>query len=184
MEKTNLWNDAAKYGAVMALAAILFNVAAMYVQSGWLALLSLSVFVTLLFLFTRRRASLYGGGPDGYGYGQCLKFIFCMMLFSGILEGAYQIAATHWLFAARYEAQMDTAFAAVAGMGVYTDDQLEMAVEMARRMMRSPIWLILSGVLGSVIKGVFFGLIVAAFAKRNPDVFAGGDDGEDRTNLA
>ena len=73
---------------------------------------------------------------------------------------------------------------AVAGMGVYTDDQLEMAVEMARRMMRSPIWLILSGVLGSVIKGVFFGLIVAAFAKRNPDVFAGGDDGEDRTNLA
>lgn len=67
MEKTNLWNDAAKYGAVMALAAILFNVAAMYVQSGWLTLLSLAVFVTLLFLFTRRRASLYGGGPDGYG---------------------------------------------------------------------------------------------------------------------
>lgn len=184
MEKKNLWNDAAKYGAIVALAAILFNVASMYVQSGWLTLLSLAVFITLLFLFTRRRAVLYGGGPNGYSYGQCLKFIFCMMLFSGILEGAYQIAATHWLFAARYDELMDASFSTIANMGIYSDDQLETAVGMARRLMYSPIWLIISGVLGSVIKGVFFGLIVSAFTKRDPDVFADGDDETDPANLA
>lgn len=183
MENKNLWNDAAKYGAIMALAAILFNVAAIYVQSGWLTLLSLAVFITLLFLFTRRRAALYGGGPRGYSYGQCLKFIFCMMLFAGILEGAYQIAATHWLFAARYEEMLDTSFSTIASMGIYADDQLEMAVGMARKLMYSPIWLIISSVIGSVIKGVFFGLLVAAFVKRDPDVFADGDNDADHANL-
>lgn len=184
MEKKNLWNDAAKYGAIVALADILFSVIAIYVQSGWLTVLSLAVFITLLFLFTRRRAVLYGGGPNGYSYGQCLKFIFCMMLFSGILIGAYQIAATHWLFAARYEAMMDASFSTIANMGIYSDDQLELALGMARRLMYSPIWLIISSMLGQVIKGVFFGLIVSAFTKRDPDVFADGNDRADHTNLA
>lgn len=184
MEKKNLWNDAAKYGAIMGLVAIAFNVAAIYVKSGYLTFLSLAVFITLIFLFTRRRVAEYGSGPNGYSYGQCLKFIFFMMLFAGILEGAYQIVATHWLFADKYKEALDTSFALIGNMGIYTDDQLEMATDLARRMMYSPIWLICSGVIGSVIKGVFFGLIVSAFTRRDPDVFAGGDDDADHSNLA
>lgn len=93
MEKKNLWNDAAKYGAIIALASIAFTVVGMYWSNGLLRFVSLVVFITLLYLFTRRRAQRYGGGENGYSYGQCLLFILCMMLFTGILEGAYQIVA-------------------------------------------------------------------------------------------
>ena len=48
MEKKNFWNDAAKYGVIMALVAILFDVLGFYVQNTLLSLLSLVIFVVLL----------------------------------------------------------------------------------------------------------------------------------------
>lgn len=173
MEKKNLWNDAAKYGALIALVSIAFTVVGMYWTSGLLTFVSLVVFITLLYLFTKRRAMQYGDGERGYSYGQCLLFILCMMLFTGILEGAYQIVASNWLFAARYNEMMSQSLSLFENMGLYTDDQLEVMASMARRMLRSPVWLLFSSILGNVIKGLFFGLIVAIFARRTPDVFAG-----------
>ena len=48
MEKKNFWNEAAKYGVIMALVAILFDVLGFYVQNTLLSLLSLVIFVLLL----------------------------------------------------------------------------------------------------------------------------------------
>lgn len=47
MEKKNFWNEAAKYGVIMALVAILFDVLGFYVQNTLLSLLSLVIFVLL-----------------------------------------------------------------------------------------------------------------------------------------
>ena len=43
MEKKNFWNEAAKYGVIMALVAILFDVLGFYVQNTLLSLLSLVI---------------------------------------------------------------------------------------------------------------------------------------------
>lgn len=176
MEKKNLWNDAAKYGAIIALVSIAFNVAGMYVKNGFLSFTALVVFVLLLYYFTKRRVVLYGGGENGYSYGQCLLFIFCMMIFSGILEGAYQIVASNWLFTAKYDEMMNQSLAMLSNMGIYNDEQLQLVVSMSKSWLKSPVYLIFSGVLGSIIKGVFFGLFVSAVTKRNPDVFAGSNE--------
>ena len=93
MEKTNFWNDAAKWGAVMALVQIVFTTAGLFWRSSLLSLVSVAVFVVLLFFFTKRRVLLYGRGENGYGYGQCMKYIFWMMCFSGVLIGAWEIVA-------------------------------------------------------------------------------------------
>ena len=182
MEKKNLWNDAAKYGAIMGMVSILFGVIANFVQGWWLSLLSLAVFITLLFLFTRRRVRLYGDGPTGYGYGQCLKYIFLMILFAGILDGAYQIVAVNWLFAAHYDEVLNTTIATLASSGLYTDEQLDLVIGMTRNLMHSPLYLVFSSVLGAVIKGVFFGLIVSAYAKRDPNMFSGNGPEQDNVN--
>lgn len=179
MDRKNIWNDAAKYGTIMGLCAIFFRVVSMFVPQGGISLLlsflSLAVFVTLLFIFTRLRATRCGG----YTYGQCLTFVLCMMLFSGMLEGAYQIAASHWLFAERYREMLDASFSALAGTGAYTDAMLGDALGMARRLMMSPLYLLLSGVLGSVCSGCIVGLVVAAAVRRNPDPFAGDKEDAD-----
>lgn len=168
----------------MGMVSIVFEVIAQFTQGLWLSLLSLAVFVTLLTIFTRRRVKLYGGGAAGYGYGACLKFIFFMMLFAGILDGAYQTVAVNWLFEEQYNEVLDTTFATLASSGLYTDVQLEMMSGMAHNLMHSPLYIVFSSVCGSVIKGVFFGLIVAAYVKRDPDMFADREAENDNNTLA
>ena len=58
MEKTNFWNDAAKWGAVMALVQIVFTTAGLFWRSSLLSLVSVAVFVVLLFFFTKRRVKM------------------------------------------------------------------------------------------------------------------------------
>ena len=143
MEKKNFWNEAAKYGVIMALVAILFDVLGFYVQNTLLSLLSLVIFVLLLGYFTKRRAERFGA--RGYGYGQCLGFMVSVMLCAGFIEGAFMGVASNWLFAARYEAMIGPSLVQL-----------------------------FSGMLASAIKGGFFGLFIAAFTKRDPDVFSEG----------
>ena len=154
MEKTNFWNDAAKWGAVMALVQIVFTTAGLFWRSSLLSLVSVAVFVVLLFFFTKRRVLLYGRGENGYGYGQCMKYIFWMMCFS-----------RNVLDASRYETLLGESLKAMASL--YSEAQLEMAVSMARTMFFSPIWVVVLSVLGAVVQGCFFGLFVSAFTKRD-----------------
>lgn len=168
MEKKNFWNEAAKYGVIMALVAILFDVLGFYVQNTLLSLLSLVIFVLLLGYFTKRRAERFGA--RGYGYGQCLGFMLSVMLCAGFIEGAFMGVASNWLFAARYEAMIGPSIAMLENTGFYTGDQIEMMM----KLMRSPLVQLFSGMLASAIKGGFFGLFIAAFTKRDPDVFSEG----------
>lgn len=168
MEKSNFWNDAAKYGAIMALVAIVFDVLGYYVQNTLLSLLSLVVFVLLLTYFMKQRVAQHGTG--GYSYGKCLGFMVCVMLCAGFIQGAFTSVAANWLFAAKYDAMMSQSMGILENTGFYTADQLAMMM----RMMRSPLWLIFFGMLGSAIKGGFFGLFIAAFTKRDVDVFSQG----------
>lgn len=105
MTKTNFWNDAAKYGAFMAIAQILFSTAGLFWRSSLLSFLSVVVIVLMIYYFTRRRVTLYGT-DEGYSYGQCMKFIFWMACFSGILWGAWEIVGRNLFFADRYEAML------------------------------------------------------------------------------
>ena len=170
MEKNNFWNDAARYGVIIALAAIVFDTLGFYVQSTLLSLLSFVVFVLLLSYFTRRRVAQYGA--KGYSYGQCLGFMVCVMLCAGFIEGAFMSVAANWLFVAKYDAMMGQSIGILENTGFYTADQLALIM----KWMRSPLWLIFGTMLGSAIKGAFFGLFIAAFSKRDPEIFSEGNN--------
>lgn len=174
MERINFWNDAAKYGALLALAIIGLSFLGMYV-SGWgMTFASLAVFVLLLYYFTRRRTLRYGGGANGYSYGKCMKYIFWMMVFAGILSGAYEIVARNVLFTEQYTEQLELSLNALIRTGLYNGAEQERIVALSRKMMLSPVWIVVTTVLGWVIYGGIAGLIVAAFTKRDPNIFANG----------
>lgn len=163
MEKSNFWNDAARYGAIIALAAIVFDVLGFYVQNSLLSLLSLVVFVLLLTWAMKRRVAEYGATERGYSYGRCLGFMVCVMLCAGFIEGAFMGVAANWLFVAKYDAMMSQSVGVLESTGFYTGDQLALIM----KWMRSPLWLIFGGMLGLAVKGGFFGLFIAAFTKRD-----------------
>lgn len=163
MERTNFWDDAARWGALLALVQIVFSTIGIFWKSSLLSLISLVVVVTLLYLLTKRRTMLYGG--DGYSYGACMKYIFWMTLFSGILIGAWEIAARNVIFTSYYKEALDESLKLVAPL--YSKAQLEMASSMVHDMFFSPIWVVVLSILGAVLQGCFFGLFICAFTKRD-----------------
>ncbi len=178
MEKNAFWNDVAKAGAVMAGVQILAVMADLFLTPSsaiWATLFFVALFVVLLFVLARRRAARVGAA--GFNYGQCMKYFFWMMVFAGILYGAWEIIARNVLFTERYEEQMNEALAVMPRF--YSAGQIDMARSMLRSMFFSPVWLVVLSVLTCVIKGCFFGLFVAAFVQRQPDIFS---DSEERTH--
>ena len=171
MEKTNFWHDASKYGALLGIEEIAFNLLSMVWPGMLNMLLHLAVFITLLFLFTKRRAALYGGGASGYSYGQCFKFILVISIFAGILCGVYEIFARNVFFTAQYQSALDVSMNAVLQLNLPGSNMGQMQ-EMMQRVMFSPFWILFGSILGLIIKGGFWGLFVAAFAKRDPSPFA------------
>lgn len=170
MEKTNFWNDAARYGVIMALVAIVFDTLGFYTQHALLSLASLVLFLLLLTFFMKLRVAQYGA--QGYGYGKCLVFMMSVMLCAGFIEGAYMSAAANWLFVERYDAMVGPQIAVLENTGMYTPDQLALMV----KWMRSPLILILASMFGSAIKGGFFGLFIAAFTRREVEIFPKNDN--------
>ena len=171
MEKTRSYEDAARYGVLLGIAEVAFT-ALGTLRSSWLIpLLHVAVIVTLLCIFTKRRTTQYGGGENGYSYGKCLKFIICMSAFAGVLVGAYSIVASNFLYPEKYHELIDKTVAVLSQTGLYTTSMLEQMKGLYEKMYFSPLWIVIINVLAMVLKGLFFGLFVAGYASREPQMF-------------
>lgn len=170
MKKQTFWSDASRCGAIIGGVEILFLIfEALLRGNGLLSLLNIAVFVTLIYLFTNRRATLYGR-EEGYSYGNGLRFILWSSVFAGIVCGAYEIIARNWLFPAFYHEQLNQVLVAYSQLGLKSA-QLADFKNMAEQMLFSPIWVVLVSLLGTALRGLFFGLFVAAFTRRDADIF-------------
>ena len=181
MEKTKFWEDAARYGAYLGLVEVAFTALNAWKPSSLLSLADVVVFITLLVVFTKRRAALYGNGEDGYSYGKCLKYILCMSAFAGVLMGAYAIVASNFLYPEKYHEVIDKTVGALAQTGMYAGAMLERVKTIYEQMFFSPLWVVLTNVLSMLLKGLFFGLFVAAYTRREPQLF--GDKKENDDNI-
>lgn len=170
MKKQTFWSDASRYGAILGGVEIVFLlVGALLRGNGLLSLLELVVFIFLLYRFTNRRAALYGAS-EGYSYGNGLRFILWTSIFAGVLCGAYEIVARNWLFPAYYHEQLQQSLVALSQFKL-SNAQLSEVQTMSEQISFSPIWIVLGDTLGMLLRGLFFGLFVAAFTRREPDIF-------------
>ena len=179
MRKQTFWNEASRAGAIIGgievLGALLApQLAKMGGLSFLLSVVLLTAFIVLNYLFTKRRALLYGG-EEGYTYGNGLRFMLTVALFTGVLCGAYEIVARNWIYPAYYRELSDTMLVTVAQTKLYTSAQLAEMKQMYQTMLFSPLWVVLASILGQVIKALFFGLFIAAFTKREPEIFSSND---------
>lgn len=178
MENTKFWEDAARYGAYVGLAQAAFTELEAWHQSGLLSLLHIVVYVALLTVFTRRRAKLYGG-RNGYSYGKCLKFIFFMSLFAGVMMGAYTIAASNFIRPEWYRQLIGSTVDTLAATKLYTQQMLKQVQGLYEKMFFSPIWVVVTCVCSQVVSGTFFGLFISAFTRREAPLYGGNDEAEE-----
>ncbi len=169
MERKNYWNELLKYGAIVGVVEIAASALGMMTSSTLISLLALVAYIYLMYSFTGQRAAQMPA-ERGFSYGDGWKFIVMIGLFAGFLTGVYEIFARNIFFTARYEEAMAQA------MGIMAQSmkgQMSEFKEVMHKTMYSPVMILFSGVLGGFIKGAFFGLFIAAFTSRKPDIFAG-----------
>ena len=170
---TKFWESAARYGAMLGAVEAAFTAmdATLSPQSPTVSLMvsvaDTALFVTLLTLFANRRAAMVGR-DKGFTYGNCLKFILAMSLFAGVLTGAYSIVASNFLYPQKYCEIIDRVVASLSMTGLYSDRMLDYMRQIYEKVFFSPLWVVLTNVAAMAVKGLFFGLFVAAFARREP----------------
>ncbi len=168
MERKNYWNELLKYGAIIGVVEIVASALGMMTSSTLISLLALAAYIYLMYRFTGQRAAQMPA-ETGFSYGDGWKFIVMIGLFAGFLTGVYEIFARNIFFTARYEEAMAQA------MGIMAQSmkgQMSEFKELMHKTMYSPVMILLSCVLSGLIKGAFFGLFIAAFTSRKPDIFA------------
>ncbi len=174
MKKQTFWAEASRYGAIVGVVeclSLLFG-ALFYGHAAMTMFISVThvfLFVTLIYLFTKRRSMRYGA--DGYTFGDGMKFIFWLSLFAGVLAGAYDIIARNWLFPGLYREMADTMLSTMAQLKLSTSELKEMKTSLEKTLF-SPLYVVGSDVLGLTLRGLFFGLFVAAFTRRETNIFA------------
>ena len=60
----------------------------------------------------------------------------------------------------------------------YSEQQLELVAPMMHSVFFSPIWVVVSSVVGSIFQSCFFGLFISGLTRRNPDIFSERGNGD------
>jgi hypothetical protein len=142
-------------------------------ERNWVAeLVRFGVILGVILYAGRQNVRL--AGAAGYPYGRAVGWIFAMMMFAGIVAGVGEFLMANFI-ARDYYDQM--AAAQLEGIlkvyqGTPMESQMITAGDQMARMLSNPFVLIFGSVFNWVIKGGFLGLIVAAFIKKDPDMFA------------
>jgi hypothetical protein len=173
MTKKDFWRSALNWGSILGAALFVMGLVSWALkieqnEMGWAKELLHFVVICPAILYTGvRNARL--SGPAGYPYGRAVGYIFAMMMFAGVVYGIGQFLMVNFIAREYYDAIMETGRAA---LDAYRNTpQYDMMVSMTR-WGTNPIVLIISGVLEMVVKGGLLGLVLAAFFKKNPEMFA------------
>ena len=168
MKKIDFYDNAARYGLLLGAAEAAFTALDAWKSSPLISLADLAVFVTLLTIFTGRRATRCALRGENCSYGRRLAFILCMSLFAGVLTGAYSIVASNFLYPDKYHQLIDRIINTLSMTGLYADAMLDHMRSLYEKVFFSPLWVVLTNMLSMAFKGLLFGLFVAAFTRREP----------------
>lgn len=170
------WRDAARGGIIIGLVAVGFELleyaiglAEVSFWGGFTGFISFLVFGMLVYAFTKKISSK-AEPVMGFGYGRCMSFVVCMMLFTGFVTGIYSSIMNNFVSPDTAMETVDSMMAILQDM--IPADQFDAQYRLMRKMMFNPFLLVFSGIFGHVIYGALVGLVTSAFARKNPDIFA------------
>lgn len=142
-------------------------------------IVSLTVFFSLLLVFTRRRAAAVTADGSGFSFGDGLKFIVSMALCSALIFTVWEILSRNVIFhdwnAFVLNQSLDLLSQSFKSSSVMPLDEIMASTS---RAFYSPMMILMSVSISLVIKGLFFGVFVALKTRREPDIFAKKDDNE------
>ena len=156
-------------GAVIGAVSVAFDMMQICCPFTGLGLIGFIVPVVLIWYYSRQYA--LSCGKAGCSYGQVLGFIAVSMIFAGILYGAIKAVAVNTFIEEEYKALLGQSM-----------DMIKQMNGMMNTMQFNPIFIVFSSVFSMVFSGVLYGLVIAAFTRREADPFAEVEQNETTEN--
>lgn len=135
-----------------------------------LAFIGFAVQLLLMVYYSRQHSQ--SCGAKGCSYGQVLGFIVVMMAFAGVLYGAIKAVAVNTFAEEPFRAVLGQSIDLLKQMGIYSKSQIKQMEAMMEQMQFNPIFILFTSVMSMVFSSVFYGLVIAAFTRRDADPFA------------
>lgn len=167
-EKPSTAKLALKWGLITGVALIVFSTLLYTLNQMANTGLTLLIYVIVaggLVLAIREYRTLNGGYlsiGEGVGLGTLLAAI------SGLLSSAYNVLYTTVIDPGVREQMMNQVRAGLEDQGKLTDEQIDQALEITQKF-QSPGLQLIVGILGSILIGAVFSLLISAIMRRRND---------------
>jgi hypothetical protein len=166
--KSNLLRHTAIYGLLVGIALVLVSIVdsllGFYGTNKAFGLLNYAVPAAGIIW----GALQYRKESEGFmTYGQVVGYGALLSVFSGIITAVYTILLVTVIDPGYVDRVQVLAAEQMYAMGTLTDQQIDQALEVSAKMMRSPSWILFGGLLSSVFIGTVVALIAAIFVRRN-----------------
>lgn len=166
MDKKSFWMNALNWGCLAGVALFVLRLVMVLLKfESPVVDTVLTVAILAGVIYVSGRANAAAAGGYGYSYARAIGFVFATMLFAGLVVGIGNWFLQNIIAPEYFDVQMAEALAKAG-------PQAEEAAGMMGGIMKSPIVVILGGVIGTMFIGGLIGLVVCAFVTRKPDVFA------------
>ncbi len=166
MENRSQSKVAMAYGAMYGLAAVVINLIFYFlhtdIQSKTPQLLSYVVLIVFIVLGVKSYRDQELGGA--ISYGKSLGTGTLIGLFGGFITGIYTVLLFTFIDPDLVQKIIDASQQQMADKGM-SEDQIEMAIIMTRKMM-TPVFLFIFSIVGSTFMAFFFSLLISVFTKK------------------
>lgn len=157
-------------GAVIGAVSVVLDMMQICCPFTGLGFIGFLVPVVLIWFYARKYSQSCGAA--GCSYGQVLGFIAVSMIFAGLLYGALKAVAVNTFVEEQYKALLGQSMDMIKQMGIYSKAQIKQMNGMMNTMQFNPIFIVFTSVFSMVFSGVIYGLVIAAFTRREADPFA------------
>lgn len=157
-------------GAVIGAVSVVLDIMQICCLFAGLGLIGFLTPIVLIWYYSRQYS--LSCGSAGCSYGQVLGYIAMMMIFAGILYGALKAVAVNTFAEDQYKALLGQSMDMIKQMGVYSKAQIKQMNGMMNALQFNPIFIVISSIFSMVFSGMLYGLVIAAFTRREADPFA------------
>ncbi|GAB3945608.1 hypothetical protein GCM10028805_14990 [Spirosoma harenae] len=159
---------AIKWGLILAVASIIYSIILFVTDSignRGLGLVAYALTITGLVLAMQEFKKLNGGYMT---YSQGLSLGTLTAAISGLISSVFSVFYMTFINTNMMERAAEKAREQMEDQGKMSDEQIDQTIEIMEKF-QSPGILFAFGVIGSVLLGLVFSLIIAAFIRRNKD---------------
>lgn len=156
------------YGLCGVAVMLLFYLIGSDIQSRIPSYLNYLLLIVFIYLGVKSYRDEELGGA--ITYGKSLGTGILIAMFGGIIIGVYTLVFFTYISPDMVDRIMEEAQRSMTEQGM-SDEQIEMGLNMSRKFM-TPMWMFFFSVLGSMLMGLIFSLIISIFLRKEQNPFS------------